>query len=188
MRMDIFASRHSNTRAENRILKFFVILIGCIQIVNMVWNYTITGSSRTIIIPAGLDAKMEITDKSISEEAVRQYTRYAFALAFNYNVSTARQQFDELLTWYTPDSFVKAKTNLYSLAEDVENAKVSSSFYIQKMTLDQREGSVEVQGTKRQYTNEVKVEDTTKIYILEYRIVGGRFMIEKLREKAGAAS
>ena len=178
--MDIFLDKHLNIRAENKLLKFFVVLIGIIQIINMVWNYSITKSARTIIIPAGLNAKMEISGSNMSEEAVKQYVRYIFSLAANYNPATVRSQFDELLIFYHPDSFAEAKFKLYSLAEDIEKAKVSSSFYIQKITLYPSKNTVEVHGIKRQYTNEVKIKDKNESYLLEYTVNNGKFMINKI--------
>lgn len=180
MKMSIFLDKHLNVKAENKLLKFFVVLIGIAQVVNMAWNYSITRSARTIIIPAGLNARMEISDRGMTEDSIRQYVRYAFGLALNYSPVTVRGQFDELLVLYSPASFTQAKTSLYALAEDVENAKVSNSFYIQRMALDPSGRVVEVQGIKRQYAGEVKLKDANETYVLEYTVSNGRFMIEKI--------
>ena len=180
MKMSIFLDKHLNVKAENKLLKFFVVLIGIAQIANMAWNYSITRSARTIVIPAGLNARMEISDRGMTEDAVRQYVRYAFGLALNYSPVTVRGQFDELLALYSPAGFAQAKTSLYALAEDVENAKVSNSFYIQRMALDPSGRAVEVQGIKRQYAGEVKLKDANETYVLEYTVSNGRFMIEKI--------
>ncbi len=178
-----FLSEHANIKAENKILKFFIIVIGIVQIINIFWNYTVTKSARTIIIPTALSSKIEISDRYISEEGAKYYTRYIIGLALNYTPATARGQFEELLTFYTPDEFPKAKATLYSLAEDIENAKVSSSFYIQKIILDHEKRVIEVIGLKRQYTNEVKIKETTEEYIIEYVVQDGRFLIKKLYQK-----
>lgn len=180
MKIDIFLDKHLNVKAENKLLKFFVVLIGIIQIVNIIWNYHITTSARTIIIPAGLDSKMDISSNKMSEETIKQYTKYIFGLAANYNPVTVRKQFEELLAFYHPDSFAEAKINLYSLAEDIEKAKVSNSFYIQRITLDPSKHTVEVYGEKRQYANEVRLKDKNETYLLEYTIDNGRFMINKI--------
>lgn len=180
MKIDIFLDKHLNIKAENKLLKFFVVLIGIIQIVNIAWNYSITKSTKTIIIPSGLTSKLEISSNEMSEETIKQYTRYILGLVANYSPATVRSQFDELLTFYHPDSFAEAKVTLYSLAEDIEKAKVSSSFYIQKITLDSSKHTVEVSGTKRQYANEIKLKDKNETYLIEYTINNGKFMIRKI--------
>jgi len=183
----IFLEKTANLLMENKLLKLCVIVIGLLQVVNLTWNYSIMKSSRTVVVPAGFNEKMEMSDKIISESGIKQYVRYVLGLALNYNPATARIQFDELLTICAPDSFSKAKSDYYSLADDIEKAKVSSSFFIQKITFDQSASVVEVQGMKKQYTNEIKVkDDKPETYIIEYMVNSGKFLVVKiyLKEKS----
>ena len=183
MNLKLFLSENFNLKVENKILKFFIIIIGILQVINLFWNYEVTKSYKTIIIPAGINEKMEVTSNSISDNGIKHYIRYTLALTLNYTPATARGQFDELLSLYSPEGFVQAKTEFYSLADNIENAKVISSFYIQKITLDREKNTVEVQGNKRQYANETKIKDTSEVYFIEYRIDHGRFMINKIYSK-----
>ena len=183
MKLELFLSKNFNLIAENKILKFFIVIIGMLQLMNAFWNYQLTKSYKTIIIPTGINEKMEVTNNSISDNGIKYYVRYILALTLNYTPAVARGQFEELLSLYSPEGYVQAKTDFYSLADTIEAAKVASLFYIQRITLDQGKNTIEVLGNKKQYVNETKIKDTSEVYFIEYSVDHGRFMINKIYSK-----
>jgi len=178
MKLNFFVNEKDNLKASNNLLKFFIIIIGFMQVVNLIWNFYLVKNTRTIIIPAGIDTKFEVQSNKISEEGLKQYGRYIAFLAFNYSPFNVRSQFEELLKLYDPDSLPGAKTTFYSIAEDVEKANVTSAFYIQKMFAES--SKIEILGTKKQYVSDTKLKDETETYIIEYTVKEGKFLIKKI--------
>jgi hypothetical protein len=43
---------------------------------------------------------------------------------------------------------------------------------------------IEIAGLQKEFTNTTLVEDGPKKYILNYRIINGRFFIDEIKEKA----
>lgn len=176
--------RSSNVAGENRLLRFFIIVIGAAVLVNSFFVYTSARHQRTILVPIGLNSRVEVLDDNASDDYLKFVTRYAIGLALNYTPATVRQQFGELLALYYPDAFPEAKKTFYGLADTVETAKVTNSFYIQSIHVDRAKGIIEATGLKRQSAEDRKViEDVLTTYELGYRITEGRFMLTDFKEK-----
>lgn len=183
MKLDIFMQKTSNLYAENRLMKFVIAVIGLAVLVNTYMSYRAFNSQRTILVPPVMNSKVEISGDKASDEYIKQFTRYVSNLALSYNPVAARAQFAELLTMYAPEAYPAAQKAFYNLADTIEMTKVSNSFTIQRMTVEGSKHQIEMQGTNIQFAQDKKVEESTKTYIIEYRIANGRFEILSFKEK-----
>lgn len=183
MKLDLFLQRSSNVVAENRLLKFAVVVIGIAAIVNAFMTYRALNYQRTIIVPPVLKSRVEITGDRASEEYVKAFSRYIAALAFSYSPGVVSAQFDELLALYAPESIPEGRRVLYELADRVITTRVTSVFFIGRLYVDGGKNQIEIQGQRRHYVDDRKVEDLMKTYLVDYRIADGRFQIMKISEK-----
>ena len=183
MNIKRYLSEKNNLFAENRLLKFVILVIGFVTLVNTVLLARSINSHRTIILPPVVNTKLEVSGDKLSDEYLKLMVRYITSLGLNYTPSNVRGQFDELLTLYSPETYPEAKTTFYRLAENVESAKVTTSFQLQKITIDTAKKEVEIQGIKSQSMNEQKIKETHETYGMDYTVADGRFMIKKLYPK-----
>ncbi len=183
MKLNLFLQKTSNIVAENRLLKFVVVVIGIAAIVNAVMTYRALNYQRTIIVPPVLKSRIEITGDRASEEYVKAFSRYIAALSFSYSPGTVKPQFDELLALYAPEAFPEGKRVLYELADRAITTRVTSAFFMGKLYVDSGKNQIEMSGQKRQYVDDRKVEDLVKTYLIDYRISDGRFQIIRISEK-----
>ncbi len=186
MKLHLFLQKTSNIVAENRLLKFVVVVIGIAAIVNAVMTCRALNYQRTIIVPPVLKSRIEITGDRASEEYVKAFSRYIAALSFSYSPGTVKPQFDELLALYAPEAFPEGKRILYELADRVITTRVTSVFFMGKLYVDSGKNQIEMSGQKRQYVDDRKVEDLVKTYLIDYRISDGRFQIIRISEKEEA--
>ena len=188
MRLNLFLQRSSNVAAENRLLKFVVAVIGVTAIVNSVMTYRALNYQRTIVVPPVLSSRIEITGERASEEYIKAFSRYIAALAFSYSPGGVKAQLDELLTLYAPEAFPEGKRVFYELADRVVATRVTSVFFMSKLSVDGEKRQIEVAGQRRQYVDDRKVEDVLKTYLIEYLIADGRFFITRISEKDGTTN
>lgn len=173
-------------KADNRLFKFIVVVIGIVVLYNSVMLQRALNSQRTILAPSVVSAKMMISGDKADDSYIKAITRDVTNLAFNYTPATARSQFSDLVAMYEPGSYAEAKTKWYDLADTIESAKqVSSAFYVQKIAVNHESNTIEVTGIKKQYADTKEIENTVKTYIIEYEIKDGRFWLknEGLYEK-----
>ncbi len=183
MKLNLFLQKSSNVVAENRLLKFVVVVIGIAAVINTFMTCRALNYQRTVIVPPVLKSRIEITGDRASEEYIKAFSRYIAALAFSYSPGGVKAQFDELLALYAPDVFPEGKRLLYELADRVITTRVTSVFFISKLYVDGEKSQIELQGQRRLYVDDRKVEDLLKTYLIDYRISDGRFQIMKISEK-----
>lgn len=183
MNLDIFLQKSSNIFAENRLLKFVVVALGIAVVINTAGLFMALNSQRVILVPPVVNSKISISGDKASDEYLKEFARYILNLALTYNPVNARSQFSELLAVYDPAEFQASRKELYELADKIENTKASSAFYIQSIINDTEKRRLEVTGTKKTYMVDQKAEDTLKVYLIEYRIDNGKFILVRLYEK-----
>jgi conjugal transfer pilus assembly protein TraE len=182
MKSEIFLQKTSNLFAQNRLLKFIVLVIGIAVLYNTWMIRQALNTHRTIIVPPVVNQEMEFQGERASENYLRQMIRYAVSLAVNNSPATARQQFEELLALYAPESFPDAQTALYSLAANIEEAKVTNAFYIDSIKVDEQNSTVAVKGRQLQFMQDVITKNQQTAYEIKYRIQEGRLMIISIKE------
>ncbi len=184
MKVSSFLNQNAATTAENRLLKFAVVGIGIITLINSAVNYMAFKRERTIIVPPVVDSRFEISGRTVSEDYLKMMTRYVAGLVLNYTPHTARGQMDEALRLFAPEGYADAKKMFYQLADTVETAKVTNTFHIQKITIDASHQTIEIQGIKTQFVNEQKTkEEAVAVYMFDYRLDNGKFMLTKFYPK-----
>lgn len=183
MNLDIFLQISSNIFAENRLLKFVVVVLGIAVVINTAGLFMALNSQRVILVPPVVNSKISVSGDKASDEYLKEFARYILSLALTYNPVNARSQFSELLAVYDPAEFQTSRKELYELADKIENTKASSAFYIQSIINDTEKRRLEVTGTKKTYMVDQKAEDTLKVYLIEYRIENGKFILVRLYEK-----
>jgi conjugal transfer pilus assembly protein TraE len=181
--LDIFLQKSSNIFAENRLLKFVVVALGIAVVINTAGLFMALNSQRVILVPPVVNSKISISGDKASDEYLKEFARYILNLALTYNPVNARSQFSELLSVYDPAEFQASRKELYELADKIENTKASSAFYIQSIINDTEKRRLEVTGTKKTYMVDQKAEDAQKVYLIEYRIDNGKFILVRLYEK-----
>lgn len=199
MELKVYTDKLSNLTAENRLLKFVVVVIGCAVLANTFIMLGMTRRARTIIVPPalvspalvspGLSAKVEISGDQASDGYLELMTRYVTGLALNYTPATAREQFGELLALYSPDAFPVARKTFYALAGTVETANVSSVFTPGSIKVDRMRGVIDATGIQRQFAQDGGPlgPDKETTYEISYRISDGRFELTGFSEKGGTS-
>ncbi len=181
MRSKIFVQQASNFFFENRVLKFVIVVLALMVSFNSLMVYRAVKYQRVVLIPPELTGTIEFVQGKPTDSYIRDMSRRIVTLATTYSPPTARAQFEELLIYFAPESYPEASKLWYSLASRVEESQVSSVFYLEKIKLV--ENSVEIFGNLKQFAGDTPLENTSKTYLIDYRLQDGRFYVVSLKEK-----
>lgn len=183
-----FLQISSNLFAENRLLKFCVVVLT----LGFVWNTykvnDIKDKVRTVVVPPHINSKIEISGSYANESYIKEYVRYVGALLWNYSPATVRGQFSEISVSFHPSVFDAARERLYVLADQIETTRASSVYYISKITNNSDGNFIEVTGNRLLTLQDKSVESKTKSYFILYKIENGRFWIMGVEEKGEGAT
>lgn len=184
MRFKMFELLMSNLKGENKLLKFVVVIIGCVELWNSHKIDLAMKYQRTILVPTGLDHRVTIVGDRASDEYLRIFARVISNLAFNYNTSAVRSQYGELLQYFTADTFPAAKTAFYSMADTIERTRVCSSFVIDKpIEIDSDKQTILVTGIQRQWVESNFIDNAEKSYVISFKMTDGKFSVTAIAEK-----
>jgi type IV conjugative transfer system protein TraE len=145
-------------------------------------------NQRTILVPAGLDKRVQIQGDRASADYIRIFARNVSTLAFSFQFSTARAQFGELLTFFTPEAYASAEKTFADMAATIEASKVNSSFTITKhIEVNPEKGTINISGVQRQWVDNLgfidpKNTNVLKSYLLTYVVRDGKFMLAGISE------
>ncbi|WP_319548531.1 TraE/TraK family type IV conjugative transfer system protein [Desulfogranum marinum] len=181
MRISDYLQKSSALFDENKLLKFCFVCLTIAFCYNSLQVHRAVNYQRTILIPPKLTGQIEFIQGKPNEKYIRDISRTIANLAATWSPATVRENFEELLYYFAPESFPQASERWYSLASRAEEGLVSSTFYLEKINFDNSE--IELFGQLVQYTGNTPLENTTRIYLVQYRIDQGRFYVLSIQEK-----
>ena len=182
MRISDYLQKSSALFDENRLLKFCLVCLTIAFCYNSLQVHRAVNYQRTILIPPKLSSEIEFIQGKPNERYIRDISRTIANLAGTWSPATARENFEELLYYFAPESFPQASERWYSLASRAEEGLVSSSFYLAKISFDN--SLIELFGQPVQHTGNTPLGTTTRTYLVKYRIEQGRFYVLSIQEKA----
>ena len=183
MKLDKFIQTSSNLYAENRLLKFVVVCIGCAVVASSMFSYAAMQNQKVVILPPVVDKRIMISGNTVNEDYVRLFTRYAMTLLNNYTTTSAEGQFEEFLTHLvSTDFYPDMRDTLNALTDTIKRLNITSAFYPQQIEVDMEKKSIVVTGIKKEFTNTTLVEDGRRKYRIDYVVINGRFYINDIKE------
>jgi len=183
MKLDLFVQKTSNLYAENRLLKFVVLVLGITVIINSIFSYRALHYQKTVILPPVVDRRIAISGNDANEDYIKLFARYSIGLLENYSPVSVRAQFDELLKLVTPSFYPSFENTLADLTATVNTLMITSAFYPFRINVNKQKKTIAINGTKKQFTGSSVVDrGQSKTYIIGYVISNGRFFINDFKE------
>jgi conjugal transfer pilus assembly protein TraE len=182
MRTSIYLQKASNLFVENRLLKSVIVVMALAVAFNSLLVYRAVRYQRVVLIPPQMTGTVEFVQGRPTDTYIRDMSKRIVSLAATYSPPTARAQFEELLAHYAPESYPEASRTWYSLAGRVEESQVSSVFYPEKISVN--ENTIEVFGKLTQFAGDTKLAETSRTYLIDYKVRDGRFYILAFKEKS----
>lgn len=187
MLANTYLQKSANLFKENRLLKVgFVALLG-MNIANWHEVHNIVDAEKTVLMPVGAAGNLWVTNTAASDDYVMFMTRYVMHQVGDYKAPTARQQFNELVRFFSTDTMGEAKTRFDVMASEIEKYPSSASeviFSDRDVWHDAVAHIIKLKAEKIRYLNGVETGKDAKSYVIEYKISHGRFVISRLLEES----
>jgi len=181
VKTEVFIQKTSNLFVENRLLKFVIVVLALAVSFNSFMVYRAVKYQRVVLIPPKMTGTVEFVQGKPTDKYLRDISRRIATLATSYSPPTARAQFEELLSYFAPESYPDASKLWYSLASRVEESQVSSVYYLEKIKIG--DNFIEIFGNLKQFAGNTPLDNTSKTYIIQYRLHDGRFYALSFKEK-----
>ena len=186
MKLSIYGEKLANAMAENRLLKFCLLLTMGITIVNSLVAYHAMNNQKVVILPPMVDHKIEIRGNDADDEYLKLMSRYSIKLLLDYTPSNAEQNFSDFLKLTSPRVFSSMRSDLDKIIEEVIRLRISSSFQVNTITRLGTTNRIELIGLRSKFADDVRIEESIENHIIEYEIDDGTFRIMGVTQKNGA--
>ena len=183
MNVNLYLKKTDNLFAENRLLKFVIVLMTIAVCFSFISVNKALNHQQTIIIPPNFDQRLEIKGDNVNDDYLKMYTRYILDLLLNYTPKNIKYNFNDLLSFATPELYPELQKNLLKIEDNVDKLRVSSIFYPSQIIIDREKHIITIGGVRRQFANLSQIEETRRNYYLKYQIDNGRFYIGNIQEQ-----
>lgn len=181
MHLKIYQNKMSNLWAENRLLKFAILIIAISSVASAALSIYAIDREKVVILPPVVDERIVISGNDVNEAYIRLFARYSTSLFLNYSPATFSSQAGDLLKLAAPDFFQSLHKQLLGLQDTIKQLQVSSVFYPQRITVNLDKKEVTVQGMRRQEAQHSIIDEDTRVYKIKYAIIHGRFFLEGIK-------
>lgn len=182
MHLNIYENKMSNLWAENRLLKFVVVVLAAACVIAIFMSIHAMNKQRTIILPPVCDKRIVISGNEVNDDYIKMFVRYTLGLLLNYSPVSFANQADDCLKLAAPEFYQQLHDKLSTLKETVQKLRISNLFYPSRIKVYQDEKRIVVTGMQRQYAEHTLVDEDTRTYELKYEIIEGRFFLAGIQE------
>jgi type IV conjugative transfer system protein TraE len=185
MHINRFLSRQAAILGENRLLKFFTLILGLAWIANTAMVYYALQYSRVVLVPPGLDRKASTTGRAADDQYLTVQGRYLAGLVWSFSPDTVQHGYEDVLKVYAPEAYASARKDFYAVVQDVTANHISSTFRIREVTIDQAASLITISGVRQQYLEQRLADTAEKALCIKYQFKDGMFQVLEIREKNG---
>ena len=189
MKGDKYLHLLDSLQHRNRFLGLALIVLVCINVVNLGALMKAQTRTQTIVVPVGGEG-MQIGNGKADERYIRRMARYITNQVGSYSAGTARAQYQELLQLFSPTQVTEVAKYFDKLIADIERypSIASNVEWAGQNPLKFTSTMIQVLAMKERYVNGSVSERKQVHYCITYHVEDTRFYIDRLDEKAEAAT
>ncbi len=177
MDFKIFKNQLARLTAENKLLKFAVVLIALSNVYFGSSALKAVREKKVVLYPVGYCGKIEVGAKEPNEFYVLQMGRFVFDSLLTFTPASIQKQYDAVLAIFDASAYQKFKKLFTSYVEDVKTSKISSVFLIKKIEHSPRKRLVKATGRRIILFGDRPIETKNETFAFTYVYRYGEFRI-----------
>lgn len=164
--------------AENRVLKFTVLLMALTNVVLGFLFLSVRGSQRIVVVPPEVKKEFWVAGREVSLSYLEQVFYYVTFSLLNVSPETVDESLSRVYVFLTtdPELITQIKEAFREYAEAIKRKKVYQVFY--PMGIDVKGNEVLVKGVLKKMVGAGDVGEESKTVRYWFRVEGGRLFIE----------
>ncbi|MGF1916701.1 type IV conjugative transfer system protein TraE [Vibrio splendidus] len=184
MKKDNYDYIQSLTQSHRRSL--MSVIAGCgllVALLSGALTYVVMNKTRTVLMPPTLTKPVTIGRDYIDRSYLSQLAQYLIWLRYNVTPNNVEAQNAQLLRYLLPSEHRVLKAKLDKEATVVISDEVTSSFFIQGMTVDVESGVVLVTGVQQKYVKRRALAPKSKTITLQFAAPEGLILLASMSQQ-----
>jgi len=179
--MDIknLAGTFASIKAQNRLLKFAVLIIAASNVLFGLLAYTAVRTKQVVVVP--LTSSRVLVGRNPDPVYVMQVSRFIFDNLLTYTPWTVKKQYELVLQLFDPSRYRQYKKIFEDFVKTASESKLSSVFLPDRILHCPEKHVVRARGVKLTLLEDTVVEKKLVIYEMKYEVKYGTFRILSFR-------
>ncbi len=177
MEIGVLKNVLARVTAENKLLKFVVVIIALSNVYFGSLAYRALQEKKVVLYPVGYCGKTVVGDRKPDPAYVLQMSRFVFDSLLTFTPSSIRKQYEAVLAVFAPQSYEKYKKAFERYIDDVIVSKISSVFFIDRLEHMPKKNLVRASGRRVIFYADQPIETKSITFAFTYRYHYGEFRI-----------
>lgn len=184
MNINLLNQLKANLNNEKSLLRFVLIAVIFISVLNYTSIQNIKSNERTIIVPLNQSSQFWVSANEASDLYLTNLGLYAVQLWQNYTPSNVEQNFAKLLQIVDAQNYQIIKKMLKAKADVIKRYNRNSySFRNTKTMINTKKQEVVILGVRTRFSKSGKKPSEKIELVLGYKIKNATFTITSLKER-----
>lgn len=177
-----YLSERDNAAAEIRFLRWLVLLLAILILVQLVLAARVIGSERVVIVPPEIKRSFWVSGNAVSPEYLEEMAFWYAGLALNVTPSSSDYQSGLFLKFADPSEYGRLQAEMGTRTEFIKKNNVSTHFAVRTITADADRLRIALHGTLVTWTSDKKAGERATVFVIGFRHMNGRLYVSEFKE------
>jgi conjugal transfer pilus assembly protein TraE len=177
-----YLSEKDNANHEIRFLRWLVIWMGAIVLVQVFVAARLIGSEKTILVPPEIKRSFWVSGNAVSKEYLEEMAYWYAGLALNVAPIASDYQNNLFLKFAIPSEYGRLQAEMGARAEFLKKNNTATQFTVRNIMTDDKNLRVALSGTLYTWTSDKKAGERNVTYMLGFRFMNGKLYVSDFKE------
>lgn len=177
-----YVAEKDNANHEIRFLRWLVVWMGAIVLVQILVTVRLMGSEKTILVPPEINRSFWVSGSDVSKEYLEEMAYWYAGLALNITPVVSDYQSNLFLKYAAPSEFGRLQAEMGARAEFLKKNNTSTQFAVRNVTTDEKNRRVALSGTLYTWTSDKKAGERNAVFMVGFKHMNGKLYVSDFKE------
>lgn len=177
-----YISEQDNLRREVRFLRWLVVWMGAIVLVQTILAMRLVGSEKTVLVPPTINKSFWVSSQAVSKEYLEEMAYWYAGLALNITPSVSDYQNELFLKYAAPSEHGRLQAEMGARAEFLKKNSTSTQFAVREILVDEKNMRVALSGTLHTWVSDKKAGERNAVFMVGFKYMNGKLYVSDFKE------
>lgn len=177
-----YLSDLDNATREIRFLRWLVVWMGAIVLVQVIATARLIGSEKTVLVPPEIQRSFWVSGNAVSKEYLEEMAYWYAGLALNITPIASDYQNNLFLKYAAPSEYGRLQAEMGARAEFLKKNNTATQFAVRSVTTDEKNRRVALSGTLYTWTSDKKAGERNAVFMVGFMHMNGKLYVSDFKE------
>lgn len=177
-----YLSEKDNANHEIRFLRWLVVWMGAIVLVQILVTARLIGAEKTVLVPPEIKRSFWVSGNAVSKEYLEEMAYWYAGLALNITPVVSDYQNNLFLTYAAPSEYGRLQAEMGARAEFLKKNNTATQFAVRSVTTDEKSRRVALSGTLFTWTSDKKAGERNAVFMVGFKHMNGKLYVSDFKE------